>query len=479
MKQCVPLILALALAAGGCIPSREVTREEISRAWYLESDPWPKASPMPLNMGEKQLPSRWVFQYDKSLIWATVKTVRAIDALEAGSAGDEVVFAIAPEHAKLVADELAKFRHSVESLREIAEAAGKNDPDAWAGGLADALVEVEKIARVAATDGGASGSGDPVAWTTGPIVQMIAGFLNDESNGRLLAEMGHPEKGTLRTVLAQVVLRLGFAIANKEVAPSVAEDVVEAMSGTDDPARLNGTLRAMLVEALPNSAPAAANDEIARMISRALKFTPPALRVIEAFVRQWDKMESLAIEFRRLGEERVVAMTLRVKPGRFASIAGLYPMQPELRFHHGCRATVLPKQSSTNETTVLLEPLDDGAAEVRFHGLGWGLVRLLAIPIDDAAVRGVRVWSGQTNPGYEATTVTLLMEATGSAGDRRRMIVFHDVRETQAIRQSPDLARQTVRKRLSFSYLTPHRIYEYQRDTVRAQGHTPTGPPAR
>jgi len=466
MKQFVPLILALALAAGGCIPSREVTSEEVRRAWYLESDPWPQAAPMPLHMGEKRLPSRWVFQYDKSLIWATVKTVRAIDALEAGDVGDEVVFAIAPEHAELVADELVKLRHSVESLREIAEAAGKNDPGAWADGLADALVEVEKISRVAAADGSSSRSGNPAAWTTGPIVQMLAGFLNDESNGRLLAELGHPEKAALREVLAHVVLRLGFATANKNVAPSVAEGIIEAMGSAEEPARLHGTLKAMLVEALPAAAPAPADDEITRMISRVLKFTPPALRVLEAFVRQWDKMESLAIEFRRLGEEKVVAITFRVQPGRFASIAGLYPMQPELRFHHSCRVTVLPKRPSTNETVVLLEPLDGGAAEVRFNGLGWGLVRLLAIPIDNAAVRGVRVWSGQTNPGYEATTVTLLMEATGSAGDSRRMIVFHDVKELQAARQSPGLARQAVRKRLSFNYLTPHRIYEYQRDST-------------
>jgi hypothetical protein len=230
----------------------------------------------------------------------------------------------------------------------------------------------------------------------------------------------------------------------------------------------------MLAEALPVSAPVPMNDEIARMINRVLRFTPPALHVLEACIRQWDKIDSLTVEFRGLGQEKVVTMTLQVKPGQVASIAGLYPMQPELRFHRGCRVAVLPKNLSTNESVVLLEPLDGGAAEVHFDGLAWGLVRLLAIPVDNAAVRAVRVWAGQTNPGYEVTAVTLLMEATGTAGDKRRIFIYHNIKEWQTIRRPLFVGPQTVRKRLSFSYVTPQRIYKYQRDTADVTKLKPT-----
>ncbi len=467
MKKYTPVILVLVLLAG-CIPSREIADEKVNAAWYLEDNLWPEAEPSPLGVGENKLPSRWVFQYDKSLIWATVKTVRAIDALDEGKAGDEVVFSIAPEHARLVADELVKFRNSIEHLEEIAEAARENDPEAWADGLADALVEVEKISRVAADDD-TEGSADPGAWTTGPIVQMLAGFLNDESNGRLLAEIGRPGKGPVRAVLTQTVLRVGFAVAGKGVGRDVVKDILHDMRTAEDPAELHEILDKSLAEALPPAPPLPPSDDIARMTNRVLQFTPPALRVLEAFVRQWDRMESLAVEFRKLGDEPVVAVTFRVKPGRYAGISGLYPMQPEFRFRRGCRVIVLPEQSTTGARSVLLEPLDEGGAEVRFTGLGWALVRLLAIPIDDAVLRGVRIWTAETNPGYEATTVSLLMQALGGAGDRRRMIVFHDVEEKLRYMRGPVApGRRQVRKRLSFSYLTPKRIYAYQRDKTES-----------
>jgi hypothetical protein len=46
------------------------------------------------------------------------------------------------------------------------------------------------------------------------------------------------------------------------------------------------------------------------------------------------------------------------------------------------------------------------------------------------------------------------------------MIVFHDVKEVEAVRKLLFAGPRTVRKRVSFSYLTPQRIYEYQRDTA-------------
>ena len=79
------LALSVSLLAGGCIPRRPVSGEELNRYWYLSENVFASAKPQPLAIGPTPLPSTWVFRREESLIWSTVSIVRAADRLRDGA----------------------------------------------------------------------------------------------------------------------------------------------------------------------------------------------------------------------------------------------------------------------------------------------------------------------------------------------------------------------------------------------------------
>jgi hypothetical protein len=186
-------------------------------------------------------------------------------------------------------------------------------------------------------------------------------------------------------------------------------------------------------------------------------------------VLQWDRMESLAVEFRRAGDEPLIQLTLNVAPGREVRIADAFFMQPALVFRGSSRILIAPEPGGGDELAVLFEPgkdpagqADAGATEVRFEGLGWGLVRALALPLASAALREIRVSAARQEEGG-LVSVVLLMEATGDRKDPRRLLAFQDVREKRFVREPFEVRSETGRLRQVFNYVTPDGRYTYRR----------------
>ncbi len=453
----------LLAAAGGCVPSQKLAPGELDGYWYLHDNVFPRAEAMPLALSERKLPARWVFRREDSLIWSTVSIVRAIDKLAEGA--DEIEVSVSPAHAEMLAQILAEGRQAVLDLKEIADPHHPPTPKRWAAAVAHALTLAEHVARVSSPDPDRRGQRDkeePMGWSAGPMLEMAIAYLNERSGGHLLAGVDAAEAGKLREVLAQMVLRLGFAVAGKQEAPGLRKAVSELMRRTDRLEELEKSLGKALLAAHGDAAPAPAGGELRSALGAVFSFAPPMFEVLASAAGQWNRMESIELEFRRWRGQPIIAATLSVAPRREARVAKLFFMQPAVVFRGKSRLVVLPKVAQTGETVVLFEPAG-GATEVRFEGLGYGLVRLVAVPLASGTLREVRVATAGGTRGPKMVNVALLMEAAGDRKDPRRLIAFQDVRRERIVREAFGVRTETLRKEQTFNYLTPARRYTYRR----------------
>jgi hypothetical protein len=457
--------LAVLALSAGCIARQPVAPDELDRCWYLTENALPKVRVEPLMVGGRALPGKWTFRQEKSLIWSTVSIVRAVDRLRAGQS-EPVQMSISPTHARMVADLLADARTALADVRAVTHPDAKPTPDRWADTVAAGLVLVEKIIRAASLEEGHTASGDqePLGISAEPILRMLLAYLNNQSDGQLLEGLGPGELAQLREVLTQLVLRVGFTAVGKRQPEDLRPQIVEALRDAARPDDARLAVCNVLLARVKAAPPAPAHNRLADSIRTAVHWAPTMLQVLETFVRQWDQMEAITVEFGQLDGKLAVALTLSVKPGAEVRVADLFIMQPAIVLRGSTQVIVQPSVESTRETVVLFEPAGEGgAAEVRFEGLGWGLVRLLALPIADAALREVRVATTAGQLDQHMTAVSLFMEARGDARDPRRLLSFRDVREEHLVRSAFAVERRPVRTDLRFSYVTPAGRYTYQR----------------
>jgi len=456
------LAALLAAAAAGCVPSRKLADDELDRYWYLQSDVWEDAEPLDLTIAKRKLPSRWTFRREDSLVWSTVSIVRAMERLKQDPEAIEI--GVHKAHADMLAQVLAEGRRAVERLREVADPDHPPTPERWSGAVAHALTLAEHITRVASPQGdrpAEAGGDEPLGWSAGPMLEMAIAYLNERSAGSLLAGTDGTEAGRLRAVLAQMVLRLGFSVIGKQDSPRLVGEVRELMSETGDLGALEKALREKLLAAQEQAAPAGAGGELRSVLAAVFAYAPPMFEVLESFARQWDRMDSVAVEFRRWRDEPLVSVIVSAR--QEVRMAELFFMQPMLVFRGASRITVLGKVPGTGETAVLFEPVEGGATEVRFEGSGYGLVRALAMPLASGTLREVRVAVARPYRGTKMVNVALLMEAHGGGKDPRRVIAFQDVRQVRVVRDAFDVRTEVVRKDQTFNYITPDRRYTYVR----------------
>ncbi len=244
--------------------------------------------------------------------------------------------------------------------------------------------------------------------------------------------------------------------------PELRDYVVAVMRDSDNPEKLEKTLADVLRKNFEKAPPAEPGNRLSGLIGTAFAVAPKAIGMLETFISQWNKMDSIELEFRHEGDMPVVSVIIRVQPDKELRLDKQFFMQPALVFRGGTRITVQPHATRTAETVVLFEPLEGGRAELRFEGLLYGMVRLLALPLSNAALREVRV-STESHAGQRLTSVTILMEAIDGSKDARRIMTVQDVRDTQIERSPFAVIKQTTRTEQIFNYLTPDRRYMYRR----------------
>jgi len=443
---------------------------ELDQYWSLHPVRWHEAEPATLEVEGRPIPTHWLIRQDPSFLRSTISLGRAADRLKTGTT--EVAFSLSPEHAAMAAKMLADARRTIVDFREAMESESHPSMERWASATAGAIADAERIVRLSTAedpDRPAKEGEEPAGLSAEPLLNLAMAYLNERAGGLLFAGMNPQDVGRLREALAQMVLRLAFAAAGKENPPELLATVASAMREADDPDGLRKALPDTLLARLREAPPATPSQGLASVAHKVFAWAPRMLRIMEIVVLQWDRMESLAFEFRRAGDEPLLQLTLNVAPGREVRIADQFIMQPALVFHGSSRILIVPEPSGGDELAILFEPDEgaagqaaEGATEVRFEGLGWAMVRALALPLASAALREIRVSAGNQED-QSLLSVLLLMEATGDKKDPRRLLAFQDVREKRLVREPFEVHSKTQRLEQVFNYVTPQGRYTYRR----------------
>ena len=462
------MLLLTAMLGGGCV-SRQDIGDDLNRGWYLDDNPWPRARAKPLLIGRQRLPTRWTFRREDSIVRSRASIARAADKLKAGA--DAIEMAISPAHADRVAKVLADGRAALEDLRRIADPDRPPSPEVWAAAVADALIHGEIVARSVAGDPGAPDTptdpaGRPLGASAGPVLEMVIGYLNERAGGSLLAGMDARGAGRIRQIVTQVLLRLAFAVAGKQPPDSLHVEIGSQLFRARRPAELRPWLRRRLREELLCAAPGLSDEKLRSVLRTVLTVAPATLQMVESLIRQWSNICSLEMELRYLDGDPLMAITIEVVPRRTVRLARLHMIQPTILFRGRSRIIVIPEAPGTGEVALLFEPAPRGATEIRFDGLAYGAIRLMAMPLADGTLREIRMLHTDPCRGRRTLTVTMLME-TPAGGDRRRMLVFHDVRDVHIVRDAFEVRTAESARDLTLNYLTPRHRYTFRRKSAR------------
>ena len=353
---------------------------------------------------------------------------------------------------------LADARDAASDLAEIVRADSRADRRRWSEMMARVLQKVERITRLASIDEAHSRKDDaaePLGLSAGPMLEMVALYLNERTGGTLLGDLEPGQLERLRAVLTQLALRVGFAAAGRTQPAGLLEEITRLMRDAEDPVAMIDPIRALLAQRLAKAPHAPPGEPLGGLVRRVLSWTPKALQALEALIRQWDRMERIELELLQGQTGRVLAATIKVRPGQEVRMADVMIFQPALVFRGTSRILVLPEAPVTKETVVLFDPGANGAVELRFEGFIYSLVRLLAMPLASGSLREVRVSATSAKDAPHVTNVAVFMEARDAKKDPRRLLLFQDTRMKKARRTAFSVKDVLDSAEQVFNYLTP------------------------
>ncbi|MBS3733369.1 MAG: hypothetical protein KGY99_00385 [Phycisphaerae bacterium] len=467
---CVVTAVFLGAAQSGCIAHHPVTPEQMDRYWTLRPDPVEGADLYRPVVSQTKLPGKWIIRREESLLRSTISIVQALDRLDEGA--PVIDLSVSDEHAEMLSEMLSETRAALEELQRLSRASATGDYDRWAETLAHALAQFERISRLAAGRPGDEGAGEGVS--ARPVLEMLAVYLNEQTGGTLLGGLGGDDVSRLRRTLGHLTLRLGFAISGRRPPDGLLDETLDRLAAAEDPYAAEEALAELLLAQVRDAEPVARSDTLAGSVRSAVDAGVKAVAVLDHLVRQWDRVDRVELALRRRAERDgnaasaddsgvVLEALVAVRAGHEVRLADVVPFQPVVTFAGTSRIAVVPSAPPTGELVVSFNAVsDDGGVALRFEGLIYALARLLVVPIDDAHLREVRVLSESRRTGTGLLHVSVLLEATGGRGDRRRMIVYEQAARRE-VRRRPFAIAYPLQGRLrTFSYLTPTRRYTYR-----------------
>lgn len=453
-------VMSLALASG-CIPSHDVSQDEMSQWWSLTSAADVFAmpdDPAETDNGEGMgFPTHWTIRSNDSVIRSTVSLVRAMDSVKAGKTSIE--FALAPEHIRPLVNVLADTRATMKDLQAMLDAAGDVDGNRWADTLAKALVTVERVSRKATAE--ATDSDEPLGMAAEPLLDMLTSIIDAEAGGNMLAELDTEELGRLRQSLVQLVMRMGFDIAGRQAQPELANEAARKLQAAKDLQATQGELTTWISEQLSQAPPAATSSRAA--VEAALEYGPKAILMLERFLQQWPKMESISVDIAPTDTSVAIKVTLRVKDGQEIRIDNIMTGVPVIVFRGQSEVKIIPGGTPAGDVVIAFDPVGDGAVELRFEGFVYGLVRLFAFPLDSGPLREIRVARASQSRGEQLINVAVLMESTNDPDDPRRMLSVQDVRRKRVVREALETRTVLEKSETRVHYITPEKRYTYER----------------
>ena len=458
-----PLVIAClaAVVANGCIPSQPLAEGELDAAWSLSENVAAEAEYVQPAIAGRRFPAKWTIHQHPSVIWSTVTIVRALDELE--TQPREIAFAVSPVHAEAMVDLLDMAGEMLAGLAKLTDASRSGHSERWAETMAKTLVQVEQIARMVSVDDPAEMGEDPTSLAAGPLLKMLALYINENADGSLLGDLTADDVGRLRTVLTQLALKVGFDLAGRQLPSDLRTGLVGAMRQADRMDTLQLSLDELLADAVGKAPPSVGEGKTAKLARMISSWGPQSIHFFQQLIGQWDKIDNVELGLRRLGDRSVLTVDIHVLPGKEVRVAKAIILQPTLVFRGGARIVLIPESPETDQTIVTFDPIGEGAVEMRFEGMTYSMARLFAFPLSSGAVREVRVFTTVPKRGDSVINAVVLMEATDTEEDPRRMLVFHDVRRRQLVRTAFAVEPVTVKTVQGFSYLNARRRWTYRR----------------
>ena len=465
------LALALALAAtAGCVPSYGVAQGEFDRYWRL-TDMSSGVRAAPPRAGEGfRIPSMWIIHVEDDETVASDSLRRAAAELRQGA--DEMELSISSSHTAGMVDMLRDIRLAMEGIEDMLATAGRAGGNQRAAALASALVKAEIISRpfTAGPGSPAARPGDVFGPAAGPMPQMLAAYLNKQSEGGLFGELTPAQRRRLHDALAEMIVQAGFEVAGKAATRQVRREVAEMMLAGTSPAALQRDLSGLLAERLATAPPARGNGK-QQFFRNVLKWGPKVLGLMESFLGQWDQMETITVELLERRGRMAAAVTFDLKPGKQVRIADVVAGMPAVVLYGTCRLVIQPDAAGlgplrgAGETVISFESgKGGGAVELRYEGLIFALARLLAVPLADGPLRELRVTSTAPPEGRQMFNLAVLSEASDDKADPRRMIVLQDTSIKRLVREAFEVRTVTQDAQRVFNYITPKRRYTYVTD---------------
>jgi hypothetical protein len=419
--------------------------------------------------GAGGLPRRWVLVQESDPQRAQQSVDQAMAAFRAGA--DEVTLRVTPAMAESLGKTLGRVGAAIGEVEAVVEQAGADRPARWALALARAMATVESIYRQArlAEAGGAGAATAPAVGqdqATATLMGLVAKYLDSETGSEMLAELSPRELQQVRELLLQLVLRVGFELAGRQLPPDVPGVVGEHLAAQADPQRAVDGLAQLLTDRLAAAPPSAVAVERRRLVLDALRHAPRAIQVVQAVVAQWPKVQCVGVEIVPAPAGATVVADIRIMPGQELRLEKIETGVPVIAFRGWSRVVVMPGEPAGVDRVVTFDPQGEGGAvELRFEGIVYSLVRLLAFPLASGALREVRVSSAGEARGPQFLQVAMLME-TADKPDPRRMLLVQNTSRKDLHRDAFSISEVTLHSHTAMSYITPQRIYTYERSTT-------------
>jgi hypothetical protein len=457
------LVVALLLTAGcGLIDKQPLSGDQIAQYWYLEQDPWPQASRFQWEVAGHPVPTKLTIRNRRSAEAAVLSLVTSGFAVMQGA--EEVQVSVTPQEARAGADLLRRGRLA---LKEMQATFSDPHPSSarWARTVTNMLVMAEEVSRalrdVSPEDSGATSQPRSQVQGYQLLVQLLIGRLGGGANAALGDIRAGQNAARINDRIMDGVLRAAFAYAGKEAPPMARQRVQEQFVRFRQPREAQSAVQDVLAKYFDEAPPADAGKP-SQQLEMALTVAPALLEVAEQFARQWDKVESVSLEFRKdteAGGDVIAALTLDIERGQQLRLH-VWPL-PTMVFAGRCRVTIVPTDDATLQHIVLFDGEGGGYCQVRYEGLLYLLGRLV-IPVDNAALRELRVQRYGASRGWNLTNVQLLMDTGVQGRDGRRMYALQTAQLRRPLRGPFEVQNITVQKQQSVSYVRPTARYTWQ-----------------
>jgi len=193
-------------------------------------------------------------------------------------------------------------------------------------------------------------------------------------------------------------------VAGRQRPRELLAEVSQLLADSANPADLKEHFEQMLARRREASEPSVSAAQRRAMILRTLRAAPKVVLLLDRFIAQWDRMDSIEFRLHQLEEGKGVTIDINVLPGRQVRLEKVMAAMPALVFRGSSRISILPGRRGAADRVVLFDPVGDGAVELGFEGILYSLVRLLAFPLESGPLREIRGPHGRPPGARRAST---------------------------------------------------------------------------